>query len=141
MRRSLGSSEGPLGTAQERKVPSYSSRKSKCRWLAACFWMTKRSACEGTTFASAPEGSAVCDKSRICWYLASLVATTVLLRLGIGFQRTRGPHDPGSRRSTGIPFRARALDDQETSVMAQAAVTRQFSVRARHVDTHHARTL
>ena len=25
--------------------------------------------------------------------------------------------------------------------MAQAAVTRQFSVRARHVDTHHARTL
>ncbi len=84
MRRTLGSSEGPLGTAQERKVPSCSSRRSKCRWLAACFWMTKRSALEGTTLASLPDGSAVWEKSRISWYLASLVATTA----GSGFGLT-----------------------------------------------------
>jgi hypothetical protein len=32
------------------------------------------------------------------------------------------------------------LDDQEIT-MSQAAETRQFSVHARHVDAHHARTL
>src|SRR5207253_9367878 len=63
--------------AHDLKTPSYSSRKSKCRWLAACFWMTKRSRSDGTTLASPPEGSAVRPKSRICWYRASLVVVIV----------------------------------------------------------------
>jgi hypothetical protein len=33
------------------------------------------------------------------------------------------------------------LDDQEARTMAHAAEIRQFSVYARHVDAHHARTL
>src|ERR1700761_9205853 len=94
MRRSFGSSEGPFGTAQDLNVPSYSRRRSKWRWLAACFWITKRSALDGTTLASFPDGSAVCEKSRISWYLASLLAATTLLRLGISSERSPSPHDP-----------------------------------------------
>ena len=63
----------PFGTAQDRNVPSYSRRRSKCRWLAACFWMTKRSARDGTIVAFSPDGSAVREKSRFSWYLASFV--------------------------------------------------------------------
>src|ERR1700761_6437734 len=95
MRRSFGSSDGPFGTAQDRNVPSYSKRRSKCRWLAACFWMTKRSAFDGTTTAPLPVGSAVCEKSRISRYLASLDRATVLLRLGSDFQRAPEANDPG----------------------------------------------
>src|ERR1700761_4309032 len=94
MRLSFGSSDGPLGTAQDRKVPSYSRRRSKCRWLAACFWMTNRSASEGTTLASFPDGSPVWEKSRISWYLASFEVAMVCSDSVQALQRARRPHDP-----------------------------------------------
>src|SRR4051794_29606198 len=41
-RLSRGSMDGPFGTAQDLNVPATSSRKSKCRLVAWCCWMTKR---------------------------------------------------------------------------------------------------
>src|SRR5687768_5682643 len=52
-------------------VPSSSRRRSKWRWLAACFWMTKRSEpFGGAGGAASPEGSAVYEKSRLRRYSA-----------------------------------------------------------------------
>src|SRR5688500_10577137 len=65
-----GSVLGPFGTAQLFITPSSSSRRSKCRCDAACFWITKRrwAAAGGP---SSPEGSAVFVKSRFFLYSAS----------------------------------------------------------------------
>ena len=37
-----GRARGPWAPPRTGRSPSYSSRRSKCRWLAACFWITKR---------------------------------------------------------------------------------------------------
>ena len=60
-----GSSEGPLGTAQLRSVPSHSSRKSQCRRRAACFCTTKMSFLPLAALRALCEGSAVFLKSRL----------------------------------------------------------------------------
>src|SRR5512142_1977816 len=74
-RFTVGSRLGPLGTAQLFITPSSSRRKSKWRWLAACFWMTKRSLLRALSSraddGSLPDGSAVREKSRLRLYSAS----------------------------------------------------------------------
>src|ERR1700761_3538420 len=108
MRRSFGSNEGPFGTAQDRNVPSYSRRRSKCRGLAACFRMTKRRAFDGTTLASSPDGSAVCEKSRMPWYLASFVAAMMCSDSGQNDQPAPRPHDPSGALDADESFREAA---------------------------------
>ena len=63
------SSGGPLGTAQETSTPECSRRKSQCRLLAWCSWITKLgsspSGASRSRGGSAGTGSAVRSGSRI----------------------------------------------------------------------------
>src|SRR3954463_3874772 len=63
----------PFGTAHERRTPSCSRRRSQCRRVAECSWITKR----GRSAASVvpPDGSGVALKSRFCSYSRSFLAT------------------------------------------------------------------
>src|SRR2546423_13739237 len=53
-RLSAGSRDGPLGTAHDFNTPSSSSRRSKWRRVAACWWTVKRGPGAGGT---GPRGS------------------------------------------------------------------------------------
>src|SRR3954463_12707452 len=63
----------PFGTAHERRTPSCSRRRSQCRRVAECSWMTKR----GRSLISTPPpaGSGVSEKSRFCSSSRSFLGT------------------------------------------------------------------
>src|SRR5216117_3004512 len=60
-RLSAGSREGPLGTAHDFNTPSISSRRSKWRRVAACWWTMNR---RPGAAAIAPDGSGVRSAER-----------------------------------------------------------------------------
>src|SRR5436305_11922437 len=60
----------PLGTAHDTRTPSRSGRRSQCRLVAWCSWMTKRR-WSPPPFFLAPEGSGVFLKSRFRSYSPS----------------------------------------------------------------------
>src|SRR5919112_956710 len=73
LRFSSGSCGMPFGTAQLRRTPSCSSRRSQCRRVAECSWITKRgSSAEGS--AVPPRGSGVPENSRFSSYCRSFLA-------------------------------------------------------------------
>src|SRR6266487_2434749 len=61
-RLSAGSRDGPLGTAHDFNTPSSSSRRSKWRRVAACWWTMKR---RPGAAATDPEGSGVRSAERL----------------------------------------------------------------------------
>src|SRR3954466_15081455 len=63
----------PFGTAHERRTPSCSRRRSQCRRVALCSWMTKRGS--SAVSVEPPAGSGVPLKSRFRSYSRSFLAT------------------------------------------------------------------
>src|SRR4051812_37293442 len=63
----------PFGIAHDRRTPSCSSRRSQCRRVAECSWMTNL----GRSLVSTPPpaGSGVAEKSRFLSYSRSFLAT------------------------------------------------------------------
>src|SRR3954453_17207553 len=72
-RLSFGSSGRPLGIAHDASAPSCSRRRSQCRRVAWCSWMTKRG--WSAVAAGAPAGSGVASKSRFVRYVFRRSAT------------------------------------------------------------------
>src|SRR5215831_1794550 len=79
--------DGPFGTAHERRTPSISRRRSKCKRRAACLWTTNRRPGAADTV---PIGSGVVSGDRLARYAlrlstcrsSSLLAVTGMFRLG-----------------------------------------------------------
>src|SRR4051812_11963346 len=63
----------PFGIAQLRRTPSCSRRRSQCRRVAECSWMTKRGS--SAVSVAPPAGSGVAEKSRFRSYSRSFLAT------------------------------------------------------------------
>src|SRR4051794_8415468 len=62
----------PFGTAHERSTPSCSRRRSQCRRVAECSWITKRGSSE--PFPLPPRGSGVSENCRFFSYSSSFFA-------------------------------------------------------------------
>src|SRR5688572_5532898 len=79
-RFSLGSSDGPFGTAHDLSTPSHSRRKSKCRRRAECCWTTNSS---GPVRAAGADGggSGVASNVRLEEYSRSEAASPAALRV------------------------------------------------------------
>src|SRR5215210_1216017 len=83
-RFSSGCAGMPFGSAHDAATPSCSRRRSQCRWLASCSWITNRplpAALPRFAFGapSSPEGSGVSSNLRLALYFARSRAMRAML--------------------------------------------------------------
>ena len=65
-RFSSGWAGTPLGSAHEASTPSRSRRRSQCRWLAWCSWITNRVPVAAAAVSPPPPGSGVAPDRAFC---------------------------------------------------------------------------